>query len=125
MSEAARLPHTYPFKFISLEGGAGEISFSVSGNDAVSRGGVVPPWVVLEAITQAAGLLFASGQGRGGVVVQVSAYRCPRRVSPGHVLHIKGRLLKRMGPVMRVSVSARRDEILVARGVLTLREGGG
>jgi 3-hydroxymyristoyl/3-hydroxydecanoyl-(acyl carrier protein) dehydratase len=125
MSEAARLPHAYPFRFISREAGTGEISFSVSGNDAASRGEALPPWVVLEALTHAAGLLCSSGQERGGALVQVSQYRCPRRMRPGDVLSLRGELLKRMGPVMRVRVSARRDGALVARGVLTLREGGG
>jgi 3-hydroxymyristoyl/3-hydroxydecanoyl-(acyl carrier protein) dehydratase len=125
MSEPARLPHTYPFRFISRDAGEGEISFSVSGNDSVSRGEALPPWVVLEALTQAAGLLCASGRERGGAVVQVSAYRCPRQVRPGDVLVVRGELLKRMGPVMRVRVSARREGGLVARGVFTLREGGG
>jgi acyl-coenzyme A thioesterase PaaI-like protein len=46
-------------------------------------------------------------------------------VRPGDVLVVRGELLKRMGPVMRVRVSARREGGLVARGVFTLREGGG
>jgi len=125
MSEPARLPHAYPFRFIAREGGAVELSFAASADDAVSRGGSVPAWVILEALTQAAGLLAASGEGKGGVLVQASSYRCPRPVRPGDVLALRGELLKRMGPVIRVRVKATREGRLVARGVLTLREGGG
>jgi hypothetical protein len=125
MSEPQRLPHAYPFRFIAREEGEVELSFSSTANDAVSRGGAVPPWVVLEALTQAAGLLAASGEGKGGVLVQASSYRCPRPIHPGDVLALRGRLLKRMGPVIRVLMTARRGGRLVARGILTLREGGG
>jgi hypothetical protein len=125
MNTPQRLPHAYPFRFIARELGEVELSFAASSNDAVSRGGDVPPWVVLEALTQAAGLLAASGEGQGGVLVQASTYRCPRRVGAGDVLLIRHRLLKRMGPVVRVLVTARREGRLVARGILTLREGGG
>ena len=125
MNAPQRLPHAYPFRFIAREEGEVELSFAASANDAVSRGGAVPPWVVLEALTQAAGLLCASGEQRGGVLVQASSYRCPRRIHPGDVLALRAQLLKRMRPVIRVLMTARRDGRLVARGVLTLREGGG
>ena len=125
MSDSPRLPHAYPFRFIAREGGEVGLAFTSSANDAVSRGGPVPPWVILEAMTQAAGLLAVSGEGKGGALVQVACYRCPRRIWPGDVLHFRGECLKRMGPVLRVRMSAFRECRLVARGVLTLREGGG
>jgi hypothetical protein len=125
VSESPRLPHAYPFRFIAREDGEIGLSFASGANDAVSRGAAVPPWVILEVMTQAAGLLAASGEGKGGALVQVSCYRCPRRIWPGDTLRFRGECLKRMGPVLRVRMSAFRESRLVARGVLTLREGGG
>ncbi len=101
------------------------VAFASSANDAFSRGGPVPPWVILEALTQGAGLDAAQGEETGGALVQVSAYRCPRRVWPGDVLQIRCEVLKRMGPLLRLRVSARREGRLVARGVMVLRMGGG
>ena len=125
MSATVRLPHAYPFKFISREDGEGntELAFSASADDAVCRGAHLPTWVILEAMTQAAGLLMATGGG-GGALVQVSSFRCPRPMGAGDVLCLRGVCLKRMGPVLRVRMSARREGKLVARGVLTLRVEG-
>jgi acyl dehydratase len=124
MAVERRLPHAYPFKFISRDEGEGTLQFLAASGDAVSRGGAVPPWVILEALTQAAGLLAASGERSGGVLVQVARYRCVRPVFPGDRLDLTGELLHRMGPLLRVKVAARRKGRLVARGVLTLRETG-
>lgn len=124
MAAQGKLPHAYPFKFIPREEGSASLLFLSSSGDAVSRGGAIPPWVVLEALTQAAGLLAASGETSGGVLVQVARYRCARQVLPGDTLDLAGRLLLRMGPLLRVRVTARREGRLVARGVLTLRETG-
>ena len=119
-----KLPHAYPFRFIPREEGEGVLQFLAASDDAVSRGGAVPPWVVLEALAQAAGLLAASGASPGGALVQVARYRCARPVLPGERLDLSGELLHRMGPLLRVKVTARREGRLVARGVLTLRETG-
>ncbi len=123
MSATDRLPHAYPFRFISREDGETELAFSASADDAVCRGAHLPTWVLLEAMTQAAGLLMATGGG-GGALVQVSSFRCPRPIGAGDVLCLRGVCLKRMGPVLRVRMSARREGKLVARGVLTLRVEG-
>ncbi len=122
MTAPMKLPHAYPFRFIAREEGAPDLVFTASAGDAVSRGGPVPPHVVLEALTQAAGLMAATAGSTGGVLVQVARYRCPRPVRPGDALSLRGVLLVRMGPLLRVRVTARREGRVVASGVLTLRE---
>lgn len=122
MTAGPKLPHAYPFRFIAREEGGPSLLFTASGDDAVCRGGPVPAPVVLEALTQAAGLLAATAGSTGGALVQVSRFRCPRPVMPGDRLDLRGVLLVRMGPLLRVRVSARCGGRLVASGVLTLRE---
>ena len=121
MTSSAKLPHAYPFRFIPREEGP-SLLFLASGDDAVSRGQTVPAHVVLEALTQAAGLLAATEESVGGALVQVARFRCPRPIMPGDRLDLSGTLLVRMGPLLRVRVTARRGRRLVASGVLTLRE---
>jgi hypothetical protein len=117
-----KLPHAYPFRLISSEEGPKKLTLIFSGNDSWSRGGPVPASIVLEAMTQAGGLAAASGQGRGGVLMQVVRFRCPRPVEPGDVLALSVHLLTRMGALLRVKVVARRAGRIVARGLLSLRE---
>lgn len=121
MSEE-KLPHAYPFRLISSEEGAAKLTLVFSGDDAWSRGGAVPASIVLEAMTQAGGLAAASGQGRGGVLMQVVRFRCPRAVMPGDVLTLSVDLLTRMGALLRVKVVARRAGRIMARGLLSIRE---
>jgi hypothetical protein len=122
MSETMKLPHAYPFRFIPKEE---SLEFSAAADDNYGRGGSVPPWVILEALTQAAGLAAAGEGSTGGSLVQLSRYRCVRAILPGDRLQVRALLLKRMGPLLRVRVTALRDGRLVAAGVLTLRETGG
>ena len=124
MAEPDRLPHAYPFRMISQRGSTGRLAFSASSDDAWSQGGSVPASIVLEALAQAGGVLAASGQSSGGVLIQVARFRCPRPVNPGDVLDLSAEVLTRMGPLLRVRVVARRDGKIVARGILSLRETG-
>lgn len=124
MAEPERLPHAYPFRMISRRGSTGKLAFSAASDDTWARGGSVPSSVVLEALAQAGGLLAASGQGVGGVLMQVARFRCPRPVAPGDVLDLSAEVLTRMGPLVRVRVVARRGGKIVARGTLSLRETG-
>lgn len=120
MTGQGRLPHAYPFRLIAREGGT--LAFTVASSDCWSRGGDVPQWVVVEMMAQAAGLIAGSESTGGGVLVQVSRFACPRPVSPGDRLDLAGDVLHRMGPVLRVKMTARRRGRLVARGVFTIRE---
>jgi len=122
MAAMLKLPHAFPFRFIPREEGSPHLAFTASSDDAVCRGGPVPPWVILEALTQAAGLLCASEGASGGALVQVAGYRCPRPAWPGDTLELRGALQKRMGPLIRVRIRALRSGRLVASGTLTLRE---
>jgi 3-hydroxymyristoyl/3-hydroxydecanoyl-(acyl carrier protein) dehydratase len=117
-----KLPHAYPFRFIPREDC---LEFSAAADDDFVRGGIVSPWVVLEALTQAAGLALAGEGSTGGSLVQVSRYRSVRPVRPGDRLQIRAVLLKRMGPLLRVRVTALREGRLAAAGILTLRETSG
>lgn len=120
MTERNRLPHVFPFRFIACEGGP--LSFAVTVSDAWSRGGSVPQWVIMEMMTQSAGLIAGSEGTAGGVLVQVARFLCPRPVSPGDRLDLTGEVVHRMGPVLRVKMTARRKGRLVARGTFTIRE---
>ncbi len=122
MAGPQKLPHAYPFRFIPREEDSPRLVFAPASDDAAGRGGPVPPWVVLEALAQAAGLLYATEGSGGGAVVQVAGYRCPRPVWPGDVLELRGTLQKRMGPLLRVRMRALRGGRLAASGTLTLRE---
>ena len=117
-----RLPHAYPFRFISREEGVAKLTLAFSCDDAWSRGGTVPTSILLEAMTQAGGLAAASGQHTGGVLMQVVRFRCPRPISPGDVLEIAVDVLTRMGALLRLKVVARRQGRIVAKGILSLRE---
>jgi len=117
-----RLPHSYPFRFISREEGSAKLTLAFSCDDAWSRAGPVPASIVLEALTQAGGLAAASGQRTGGVLMQVVRFRCPRPISPGDALEIAVDVLTRMGALVRLKVVARRQGRIVAKGILSLRE---
>ena len=117
-----RLPHAYPFRFVSREEGEGKLRLAFSCDDACSRGGFIPASIILEAMTQAGGLAAASGQGRGGVLMQVVRFRCPRPVRPGDALDLSVDLLTRMGALLRVKVVARCSGRVVAKGILSVRE---
>ena len=120
MTERSRLPHAYPFRLIAREGGS--LGFAVTTSDAWSRGAGVPQWVIVEMMTQAAGLIAGSEGSAGGVLVQVARFLCPRPVMPGDRLDLTGEVVHRMGPVLRVKMTARRKGRLVARGTFTIRE---
>jgi 3-hydroxymyristoyl/3-hydroxydecanoyl-(acyl carrier protein) dehydratase len=120
MTERSRLPHAYPFRLIAREGGS--LGFAVTTSDAWSRGAGVPQWVIVEMMTQAAGLIAGSEGSVGGVLVQVARFLCPRPVMPGDRLDLTGEVVHRMGPVLRVKMTARRKGRLVARGTFTIRE---
>ncbi len=120
MTERSRLPHVYPFRLIAREDEPGR--FAVSASDAWSRGGSLPQWAVVEMLTQAAGLIAGSGDASGGVLVQVARFRCPRPIPPGTCLDLAGEVLHRMGPLVRVKMTAREGARLLARGIFTIRE---
>jgi|GEM_PF-1734942 len=122
MATSVGLPHVYPFLFHPHEGKDGTLSFAPSASDFTSRGGPLPVWVVVEAFAQAAGVMAASEGSSGGVLVQVAKFRCPRPPLPGDRWSIEGKLLLRMGPLLRVKVIGKSGESTRAKGVFTLRE---
>ena len=117
--DAPRLPHRYPFAMVEDHQGERLVRFAA--DDARCRGGSAPPWAVAEAFAQAAGLA-AFGPGSGGSLVQVNRLRCPRPVRAGEELSLRVAVERRMGPLLRVRVAARRGGRLAATAALTLRE---
>lgn len=118
--DAPRLPHRYPFAMVEDRAGPSRVRFSA--DDARCRNlSEVPQWALVEAFAQAAGL-SAFGPGSGGSLVQVNRFRCPRPARPGDELHIAVAVVRRMGPLLRVRVTARREGRLLATAALTLRE---
>jgi len=123
MEEARGLPHRYPFRFLEASPGEVEIRFLSTAGAGASRGEPLPPWVLLEAMTQGVGLLLGRGDPPGGFVVQIRRYRAPRPVRPGDTLRIEAELVKRMGPVFQGRVRAMNEGKLSATGFFTVREG--
>lgn len=121
MRDPGLLPHAYPFRFLSA-GGELDLHFSASANDRWSLGGALPPWVLLEAMTQATGILLGNREKPGGFAVQVTRYRAPRRVLPGDRFTLSSTLIKRMGPVFQGRTVARRGGRVCAVGTFTIRE---
>ncbi len=117
------LPHRYPFEMLDPGGSVARVRLSA--DDARSRGGPVPPWALVEALAQAAGLACAGEGASGGSLVQVNRLRWPRPVLPGETLDLCCTLVRQMGPLRRVRVAVRREGRLVATAVLTLRVEGG
>ncbi len=122
MAAVLKLPHAYPFRFHSDVLNRGTLLFATSANDAANRGKVLPTWTVVEAFAQAAGLMAASKETTGGALVQVQRFRCPHPPLPGDRWELTGELLTRMGPLLRVKVTARQNERIRARGIFTIRE---
>ena len=125
MKNGVSLPHAYPFLFHSRTGDGGSLTFAPSSNDFTSRGGNIPVWVVIEAFAQAAGLMSGSEGTHGGVLVQVTRFRCPHPPLPGEEWSISGKLLKRMGPLIQMKVTGKCGRKIRAGGVFTLREDRG
>jgi hypothetical protein len=121
MRDPALLPHAYPFRFLAASEGL-EVVFGATANGAASRGKSLPPWVLLEAMTQATGVLLGDGERPGGFAVQVQRYRAPRRLEPGDRVAIVSRLVKRMGPVFQGRTVARLRGRICAAGTFTIRE---
>ncbi len=116
---AEGLPHRYPFLMVDPQLGTARVRFSA--DDARCRGEMVPAWAVAEAMAQAAGLVGAGAGTSGGSIVQVNRFRCPRPVMPGETIDLAAAVVRKMGPLLRLRVSARREGKLVATSVLTLR----
>jgi hypothetical protein len=121
MRDPGLLPHAYPFRFLTA-GSDTEVAFAVSANDSWSRGGALPPWVLLEAMTQATGILLGDKEKPGGFAVQVQRYKAPRPVLPGDRLVFSSTLIKRMGPVFQGRTVARKNGRICAAGTFTIRE---
>jgi len=116
---AEALPHRYPFLMLDPKGGTARVRFSK--NDVRCRGEMVPSWAVVETMAQAAGIMGASAHASGGSLVQVNRFRCPRPVMPGQTIDLAAVVARKMGPLLRVRVSARREGRLIATSILTLR----
>lgn len=113
------LPHRYPFLMLDPVAGVARVRFSA--DDARCRGEMVPAWAVVEAMAQAAGVEGSSEGASGGSLVQVNRFRCPRPVMPGQTIDLAMAVARKMGPLLRVRIFARREGKLIATSILTLR----
>lgn len=121
MRDPGLLPHAYPFRFLTAVSDA-EVAFAATADGTWSRGGSLPPWVLLEAMTQATGILLGDKEKPGGFAVQVQRYRAPRPIRPGDRLLFSSRMVKRMGPVFQGRTVARLEGKICAAGTFTIRE---
>lgn len=121
MRDPSLLPHAYPFRFLTPVSGD-TVAFSATVDGSWSRGGALPPWVILEAMIQATGILLGDKEKPGGFAVQVQRYRAPRPIRPGDRLIFSSTLVKRMGPVFQGRTVARLDRKICAAGTFTIRE---
>lgn len=69
--------------------------------------------------------MAASESSGSGVLVQIAKFRCPHPPLPGEKWSIEGKLLLRMGPLLRVKVIGKGGNSIRAKGVFTLREDQG
>ncbi len=128
-------PHAHPFRMIDrvLERGpdrctvvkavtAGELAPDA----AAMPGDGYPPWLVLEALSQAALPLAGSAAGAGGpgVIAAIQGARVLRPVRPGERLTITASITARLGGMIRVSSRACVGEEPVAEGEFTIATGG-
>lgn len=121
MRDPGLLPHAYPFRFLTPVSDDA-VAFSATADGSWSRGGALPPWVILEAMTQATGILLGDKERPGGFAVQVQRYRAPRPIFPGDRLLLSSTLVKRMGPVFQGRTVARLHGRICAAGTFTIRE---
>lgn len=121
MRDPGLLPHAYPFRFLTAVSD-GEVAFAATADGSWSRGGALPPWVLLEAMTQATGILLGDKEKPGGFAVQVQRYRAPRPILPGDRLVFSSTMVKRMGPVFQGRTVARLGGKICAAGTFTIRE---
>ncbi|MCI4398136.1 MAG: hypothetical protein JHC34_04775 [Acidobacteria bacterium] len=117
------LPHRYPFLMLDPVAGTARVRFSA--DDARCRGEMVPAWVLVETMAQAAGVAGPGEGASGGSLVQINRFRCPRPVTPGQTISLAMTVARKMGPLVRVRILARREGKLIATSILTLRLEGG
>lgn len=102
----AVLPHRYPFLFVdrlvSLQGDDFECVKNVTHNEPFFAGHfpqepVMPGVLIVEALAQAAGVALAAREGRTpsgiGYLAGIEGARFRRKVVPGDVLRLTGRIV--------------------------------
>jgi 3-hydroxyacyl-[acyl-carrier-protein] dehydratase len=115
----AVLPHRYPFlfvdKLVSLEGDEFECVKNVTHNEPFFPGHfpqepVMPGVLIVEALAQAAGVALAAREGGSpsgtGYLAGIEGARFRRKVVPGDVLRLTGRIVSFRRGLCKVEAKA-------------------
>jgi 3-hydroxyacyl-[acyl-carrier-protein] dehydratase len=113
-----------------LLGKSGRGAWELTGAEDFFRGHfpgepVVPGVLIGEALAQLSGLvgLHTDGKGGSGRLVQIEV-RFDRPVVPPAVIGLRAEVVRELGSLRQFEVSAEVEGEVVARGSLTLSEGG-
>jgi 3-hydroxyacyl-[acyl-carrier-protein] dehydratase len=127
-----RIPHRHPFLFLDrvtqLEPGKRAIGLKcVSGNEEVFNGHfpdepIFPGALIIECCAQLAGIALAENREGPvqGLLLAVNSFKFLRPVIPGDNMIVETRVLKVLRQMARVSAEVRVDNVVVARGELSL-----
>jgi 3-hydroxyacyl-[acyl-carrier-protein] dehydratase len=128
-----RIPHRHPFLFldrvISLEAGKRGVGLKcVSGNEEVFNGHfpdepIFPGALIIESAAQMAAITLMGEQEAPvaqGMLLSVESFRFLHPVVPGDTMIVETRILKTLGPLVKVSAEVKVEELVVARGELAL-----
>lgn len=128
-----RLPHRDPFRFITAitalrPGESGEGAWELSGREPFFEGHfpgepLVPGVLIAEALAQLSGLV-GPGNATHGKLAHVDV-RFDRPVSPPARIVLRSQLARAMGELEQFEVTALVNNLVVARGMLTLSRPGG
>ncbi len=126
------LPHRYPFLFVdalvSQEGDDFECVKNVTHNEPFFAGHfpqepVMPGVLIVEALAQAAGVALAAREGGApggiGYLAGIEAARFRRKVVPGDVLRLTGRIVLFRRGLCRVEATALVGEDVAAEATLS------
>lgn len=128
----AVLPHRYPFLFVdrlvSQSGDEFECVKNVSHNEPFFPGHfpgepVMPGVLIVEALAQAAGVALASREGEApsgvGYLAGIDGARFRRKVVPGDVLRLTGRILMFRRGLCKVDAKALVGDEVAAEATLS------
>ncbi len=126
----AHLPHRDPFRFLSrllslAPGDRGEAVWSVSGREPFFQGHfpgapIVPGVLISEALAQLSGIVAFHGSGpRPGRLAHIDI-RIDSAVRPPAEVLLKSAQTRALGSLRQFEVSASVNNVIAARGTLTL-----